>query len=69
MNETPPLGKAIARARQRKGWKQTELAELLGVHETTVVAWETGRHYPKRNLGAIEEALGISLAEYETAAP
>lgn len=69
MNETPPLGKAIARARQRKSWTQVELADRLGVHETTVVAWETGRHYPKRKLGAIEEALEISLAEYETAAP
>lgn len=68
MDETPPLGKAIARARQRKRWKQTELAERLGVHETTVVAWETGRHYPRRHIVAIEEVLEISLAEYEKAA-
>jgi len=67
MDETPPLGSVIARARQRKGWKQVELAERIGVHETTVVAWETGRHFPKRNMVKIEEALGIDLAAYETA--
>ncbi len=67
MEETPPLGSVIARARQRKGWIQTELAERLGVHETTVVAWETGKHFPKRNIVAIEQALEIDLSAYETA--
>ena len=67
MDETLPLGKVIARARQRKGWKQTELAARVGVHETSVVAWETGRHFPRRHLVKIEEALGIDLAAYEKA--
>lgn len=67
MSEAPPLGKAIARARQRKGWTQVQLAERLGCHELSVVAWETGRHYPKRNLGAIEQALDIDLSKYEKA--
>jgi transcriptional regulator with XRE-family HTH domain len=63
-----PIGKAIARARQRKRWTQVELAERVGVNESAVVAWETGRHFPARNLGAIEDALGIDLAGYEAEA-
>jgi ribosome-binding protein aMBF1 (putative translation factor) len=68
MNEKLPIGRVIDRARQRKRWTQVELAERVGVHELTVVAWEKGRFYPRRNIVALEEALEISLAEYETAA-
>ena len=67
MNETLPIGRVIARARQRKRWTQTELAERVGVAESTVVAWEKGKFYPRRNIVAIVDALEISLAAYEVA--
>lgn len=66
MQDTP-LGTAIARARQRKRWTQTELARRLGVTRGAVGNWETGNSYPERNLGAIEEVLGIDLSQYEQA--
>lgn len=69
--EDTPIGKAIARARQRKRWTQREFAEVLGVSVATVANWERNEHFPLRNLGAIEEALEISLDGYEpeTTAP
>lgn len=33
----------IARARKRRGWTQAGLAENIGVSESTVAIWETGR--------------------------
>lgn len=67
MAEEIPIGSVIARARQRKRWTQSELAKRIGVERETVTSWETGRNYPSRNLGAIEEALGIDLSPYEKA--
>ena len=63
--EERSIGKEIARARQRKRWTQEELARVLGVSRPTVAEWERGAQFPQRNLGAIEEALGISLDGYE----
>lgn len=62
--EDMPIGSVIARARQRKRLKQSELAELLGVHTLTVTSWESGKNFPKRNLGAIEDVLDIDLSAY-----
>jgi len=59
------IGRAIAFARHRKRWTQQELADRLGVAKSTVANWERGASYPLRNVGAVEEALGISLAGYE----
>jgi transcriptional regulator with XRE-family HTH domain len=64
--EEIPIGKAIARARQRKRWTQEDLARVVGVSRPTVADWERGEHYPLRYLGAIEEALGIDLNGYES---
>ena len=63
--EEIPIGKAIALARQRKRLTQMALAHKLGVSRAAVVNWENGTHFPQRHLGAVEEALGISLAHYE----
>jgi transcriptional regulator with XRE-family HTH domain len=60
-----PIGKVIARARHRKRWTQRQLAEVLGVSVATVANWERGEHFPLRNIGAIEEALDISLDGYD----
>ena len=63
--EEIPIGRAIARARQRKRLTQEELARILGVSRATVANWETGVHFPARTLGAIEAALDISLGGYQ----
>ena len=63
--EEIPIGKAIALARQRKRWTQQRLADHLGVSKSTVAKWETGLHFPLRNLGAVEEALDVSLDSYQ----
>jgi transcriptional regulator with XRE-family HTH domain len=55
------IGVRIARRRQQLRMTQEELAVRLGVSKSTVANWETGKHFPKRKLGAIEAELGISL--------
>lgn len=61
MLDESAVGAAIRRARQRKRLTQQQLADALDVNRTTVGDWETGTHYPQRNLGALEEVLGITL--------
>jgi transcriptional regulator with XRE-family HTH domain len=68
MTETS-LGDEIRRARQRKRMTQQELASQLGVAKSTVVHWETGKHFPLRYAGIIEEALGIVIPASPAAAP
>jgi transcriptional regulator with XRE-family HTH domain len=56
------LGAKIKKRRQALGIKsQQQLADMLGVNRTAVSDWESGKHYPVRYLGALEEVLGISL--------
>ncbi len=55
------IGARIRSRRQQLGLTQQQLADRLAVAESSVVAWETGKHYPKRKLGAIEAELGVSL--------
>lgn len=63
--ENNSVGGAIKRARHRKRMTQRQLAGALGVAVSTVANWERDQHFPQRYLGAVEEALDISLAEYE----
>jgi transcriptional regulator with XRE-family HTH domain len=65
--EEIPIGRTIALARHRKRWTQQRLADALGVSKAAVANWETGKHYPQRNIGAIEAVLDISLAAYDRA--
>ncbi len=65
--EEVPIGRTIQRARHRKRLTQAALARQLGVSKASVTNWERGVHFPQRHLGAIEEALGISLRHYEAA--
>lgn len=44
---------------------QQQLADAVGVHVSAVVAWENGRHEPRRYMGKIEEVLGVAIAEAE----
>ncbi len=41
------LGEKIRKKRLVMGLKQVELASLLGVHEMTIVNWETGKTKPR----------------------
>ena len=57
----PALGQRIMRRRQALDMSQEKLARLIDVSRDTVSNWETGKHFPKRKLGRLEEVLGISL--------
>jgi len=62
MADAGSIGVRIARRRQVLGMRQEDLAARLGVAKSTVAKWETGVHFPKRKLGAVEAVLGISLS-------
>ena len=58
------IGKNIHKFRKQKGYTQSELAERLGVKNTTVSNWETGDNNPPADLlGNICDVLGISASE------
>lgn len=57
------IGTRIRKRRQELGLTQQQLADRLAVAESSVVAWETGKHYPKRKLGALEAVLGVNLTD------
>lgn len=55
------IGMRIAKRRHQLGLRQQDLAGLIGVSKTTVAKWESGRHYPLRHMGKLEQVLGIDL--------
>ena len=62
--ERQRVGALIKKRRQRLGIRtQADLAVLVGTSETSVAKWEAGKHYPGRNLGKLEEVLGVSLTD------
>jgi len=59
------FGRRLKRRRQAAGYRtQGDLAVKIGVPRSTVGAWENGRQYPQRFIGALESLLG-PLDEYE----
>lgn len=55
---------SIAAARVNANLTQKELAEKLGVSNTSVVAWENGqREIPLRHLQALAELSGLSISD------
>ena len=51
----------IRALREAKGMTQTELAEALGVDQTTISTWETGKAAPTMfNLQRLADLLGVS---------
>ena len=55
---------AIRKHRMAKGYSQEKLAELLGVTQTQVCKWETGKALPSaRNLKRISEELDMQPLE------
>ncbi len=67
MSQQTSAGVAIRKARQRKRMTQSDLAGALGVSNITVANWESGKHFPQRYAGLIEEVLEITLPEPEAA--
>jgi transcriptional regulator with XRE-family HTH domain len=62
MASTPPtLGTRIRRARERARLSQEELAQAVGASVRAVGDWENDRRKPRNRLGALEDALGVSL--------
>lgn len=59
----PRAGARIRTRRQALGWTQVELADRVGVSESTVIRWEKGKMPPTRHRGRIEAVLGISLSD------
>ncbi len=47
---------------KRKGYTQAELAERLGVNQSTVSGWQTGLRTPRtKQLPVIAQTLGVSV--------
>ena len=57
------LGTRIRHARQRRFWRQTDLARALRVNVKTVGNWERGGTIPRNRIPVIEDTLGIKLTE------
>ena len=54
----------IRELRMRKFLTQAELAEKVGVSESTIAGWEAGRKSPRlRNIRKLAEALGVEPIE------
>jgi transcriptional regulator with XRE-family HTH domain len=61
-NQSPEnleIGRRIAQARRDRGLTQKQLAELTGVKERSVQAWEQGETNPYRRIRGLESALGL----------
>jgi transcriptional regulator with XRE-family HTH domain len=62
------LGWLIWGHRLRRGWTQAELAEMIGVSQSTVGDWERGAQTPSRQrLRALAKALRITQQELRQA--
>lgn len=58
------IGESIRVQRIIKKLKQGELAELMGVKQSVISSWETGRTFPHiLNCISLANTLGISLDE------
>jgi len=67
MAPKPRIGTRIKRARERLRMSQEELAEAVGVHRVTISQWEADGAYPRSSIGALEDVLGISLDDGDSA--
>lgn len=54
----------LCEARKAASYTQTQLADKLGISQSTIAMWETGKAYPRADmLPAIAETLGCSIDE------
>jgi transcriptional regulator with XRE-family HTH domain len=68
MSEQSYLSEAVRAARRRAGLSQAELAELLGVRQSSVSQWERGSTRPSTvHLLALTAALKCSLLDFSGA--
>ena len=59
------IGKRIARARNAKGWTQHQLADAIGVNDSQISRYETGRHTPKpHRYEALANALEVPAESF-----
>lgn len=66
MAADPAIGTRIKKRRQVLDMTQQDLADALGVSKSTVANWESGKHFPLRYLGKVEDVLGVSLEAPKT---
>lgn len=58
------LGQKLTQLRQAKSLTQSQLAELVGVEQTSIAHYENGRRTPSMKvLTKLTEALGCSFAD------
>lgn len=56
------IGQKIARLRERKGLSQPELADKLGVSQSTVAMWESGkRNISNKDLAKLSDFFNVSI--------
>src|SRR5262245_58895848 len=61
-----PVGDQIRRCREQAGRSQTWLAEKVGVGQTTISSWESGRTEPSRSdTRKVAQALSVDIALLE----
>ena len=70
LNHNMELGTRIVTWLRLRGMTQRKLAKLVGVSGGAVTSWVKGETSPtQKNLLAIADALGLSLAEFFGAPP
>lgn len=58
------MGEKIREFRERKGMSQKELAEALGLNQSAIALWETGRTEPTAfNIRRLADLLGVTPGE------
>lgn len=58
------IGNQIRVLRERNNWSQRELAQRVGVNNSAICQWETGRTRPNLdNLFCLTEVFGVSMTE------
>jgi transcriptional regulator with XRE-family HTH domain len=57
--EKHEVGRRVAEARRRAGLTQRQLADLIGVGERAVQAWELGKSHPYRRIVTLERVLEV----------
>lgn len=60
------LGEILRDLRERKGWTQEHVADLIGTTARTVGNWERGETSPRNKLGALSEVYGPDLRVIST---
>lgn len=58
-------GKLIKERRLQRGWNQTQLAQQVGVDQTTVSEWERGASLP-RDLQRVMTTLNVPMEQVRT---